>query len=289
MANGSSNGASVMPVVLTIAGFDPCSGAGITADLKTLAANNCYGVAAISALTVQNTAGVRSVEPVKGKILGEMLQAIAEDVHLAAIKIGMLGNAENVRVVAAFLQKLDIPIVLDPVVQSSGGSVLLDDKGLKELRAQLMSRATVITPNLAEAALLVGFPVTNVDEMKKAATELVAAGARAVVVTGGHLEKPVDVLFDGQNCVILPGDRVKTNHTHGTGCAFSSALAAGLALGQSLAEAAVLAKAFVFTALERSFAVGAGPGSPDHLYRLHPNQVFRAGGAEPHHMEVGHR
>jgi hydroxymethylpyrimidine/phosphomethylpyrimidine kinase len=278
-----------MPVVLTIAGFDPCSGAGITADLKTLAANNCYGVAAISALTVQNTAGVRSVEPVKSKILGEMLQAVAEDVHLAAVKIGMIGSAENARVVAGFLQKLDVPVVLDPVVQSSSGSVLLDDKGLKELRGQLMTRATVITPNLAEAALLVGFPVTNVEEMKKAAAELVAAGARAVVVTGGHLERPMDVLFDGQNFVILPGDRVKTNHTHGTGCAFSSALAAGLAQGKDLAEAAVLAKAFVFTALERSFAVGNGPGSPDYLYRLHPNQIFRAGGAEPHHMETGHR
>jgi hydroxymethylpyrimidine/phosphomethylpyrimidine kinase len=289
MPNGSSNGASAMPVVLTIAGFDPCSGAGITADLKTLAAHNCYGVAAISALTVQNTSGVRSVEPVKGKILGEMLQAIAEDVHLAAVKIGMLGNAENARVVAAFLQKPDLPVVLDPVVQSSSGSVLLDEKGLKELRGLLMPRATVITPNLAEAALLAGFPVTNVEEMKKAAAELVSAGARAAIITGGHLEKPVDVLYDGQNWVTLPGDRVKTAHTHGTGCAFSSALAAGLAQGKSLAEAAVLAKAYVYTALERGFAVGAGPGSPDHLYRLHPNQVFRAGGAEPHHMEVGHR
>jgi hydroxymethylpyrimidine/phosphomethylpyrimidine kinase len=288
MANGS-NGSSGTPVVLTIAGFDPCAGAGIAADLKTLAANGCYGVAAITALTVQNTASVRSVEPVKGKLLGEMLQAIAEDVHLAAVKIGMLGSAENVRVVAAFLQKSDIPVVLDPVVQASSGAVLLDEKGLKELRGALMARATVITPNLAEAALLVGFPVTNVDEMKKAAAELVAAGARAALITGGHLDKPVDVLWDKEQCVLLPGDKVKTHHTHGTGCAFSSALAAGLAQGKNLHEAAVLAKAYVYTALERGFTVGAGAGSPDHLYRLHPNQIFRAGGAEPHHMEVGHR
>ena len=284
-----SNGSTGMPVVLTIAGFDPCAGAGIAADLKTFAANNCYGVAAITALTVQNTAGVRSVELVRGKLLGEMLQAIAEDIPLAAVKIGMLGSAENVRVVTAFLQKTEVPVVLDPVVQSSSGAVLLDEKGVKELRGALMARATVITPNLDEAALLVGFPVTNLEEMKHAATELVAAGARAALITGGHLDKPVDILLEGETCEQLPGDRVKTAHTHGTGCAFSAALAAGLAQGKSLLEAAVLAKAYVYTALERGFAIGAGPGSPDHLYRLHANHIFRAGGAEPHHMEVGHR
>ncbi len=280
-----------IPVVLAIAGFDPSAGAGIAADLKTAAAHNCYGVAAITALTVQNTTGVRGVEPVAGKLLAETLNCLVEDIGFAAIKIGMLGSAENVRVVASFLEKFSgLPVVLDPVMRSSSGAILLEEKGVKELRACLLRRVSVVTPNLEEASRLAGFPVGSLDDMKRAAVELVAAGARAVIVTGGHLEKPVDVLFDGIEHTILPGERAKNGHTHGTGCTFSSAIAANLALGKTLVEAAVLAKAYVSKAIEKSIAVGAGRSLPSHLYRLQQTQPARVSIAEPAEVHsAGHR
>jgi hydroxymethylpyrimidine/phosphomethylpyrimidine kinase len=278
------------PVVLTIAGFDPTAGAGIAADLKTFAAHNCYGVAAITALTVQNTAGVSAVQPVAAKLLRATLDALSEDIAPAVIKIGMLANAENTRAVAAWLERFpETPVVLDPILRSTSGATLLDEPGFKELRKSLLLRATVATPNIDEAARLSGSPVGNLEEMKHAARELVAAGVKAVLITGGHLDKAIDILFDGHELKELPGDRIKTEHTHGTGCAFSSAVAANLALGKGLLESAVLAKAYVQRALEKSIAVGAGHGSPNHFYRFQQVAPPRAGGGEPHHMSSGHR
>jgi hydroxymethylpyrimidine kinase/phosphomethylpyrimidine kinase len=286
--NHHQDGNAPLPVVLTISGFDPSAGAGMVADLKTFAAHNCYGIAAITAMTVQNTTGVKVVEAVPAKMLAETLRALTEDITPAAIKIGMLGSAENVRAVVAILEKMaGIPVVLDPVLQSTSGTVLLDEKGVKELRTHLMKHVSVVTPNLDEASRLVGFPVTNDEEMKRAATELVAAGAPAAIITGGHLERPLDVLFDGAEHTILPGERIKNGHTHGTGCAFSSAIAANLALGRNLHDSAVLAKAYVAKAIEKGFSVGSGQGSPNHLFRLQQTLPPRAGGAEPHHMSEG--
>jgi hydroxymethylpyrimidine/phosphomethylpyrimidine kinase len=256
-------------VILTIAGFDPCAGAGIAADLKTFAAHNCYGVAAITALTVQNTQILDRVYPVEAERLKQSLDALFEDGRIAAIKVGMLGDRANAEVVKEVLARNgSIPIVIDPVLRSGNGTDLLDAGGLEVLRESLLRLATVVTPNLQEAAVLTGFKVENVEEMRAAARRLVAMGGRAVVVTGGHLEKAVDVYYDGVIWETFSGDKVKPDNTHGTGCTFSSAIAAQLALGRQLREAVVLAKAYVTEAIRKAFAVGPGRMPLHHLYRM---------------------
>ena len=190
------------PMVLTIAGFDPSCGAGIAADLKTFSAQNCYGVAAVTALTVQSTQGVKAIHATPAATLRAQLDALAEDLQIAAVKIGMLGNRANAAVVAEFLDKGEFAhVVLDPVIQpSTGGPELLDAGGVKYLGDELMKRASVVTPNIAEAALLSGLEIKDVAGMEAAARKLVERGARAVVVKGGHMEKAVDVLFDAAAC-----------------------------------------------------------------------------------------
>lgn len=259
------------PIVLTIAGFDPSCGAGTAADLKTLSANNCYGVAAITALTVQSTQGVKAVHVTPAPTLRAQLDTLAEDLQIAAVKIGMLGSRANAAAVAEFLDRTNLPnIVLDPVVQpTSGGPDLLDAAGVKYLADELMKRASVITPNVPEAVLLSGIEIKDLAGMEAAARKLVERGARAVVVKGGHMDKAVDLLFDGSQAMTLGGDHVRTEHTHGSGCTFASAIAAQLALGRGLREAVMLAKAYVLKAIENGFAIGKGPGPLDHFYRIH--------------------
>ena len=239
------------PVVLSVAGFDPSAGAGIVADLKTFAAHNCYGVAAITALTVQNTQGVASVQPVEPSVLRESILSLLSDGRVKAVKIGMLWNQVTAAVLPEILDaNPDLPAVLDPVVRSSNNFPLLDAAGMEFVRRQLLSRVAVVTPNLAEAAALAEMPVDNLESMKAAARKLVELGARAVVVTGGHLEKAVDVFFDGTKMESFAGDRIKPDNTHGTGCTFSSAVAANLAMGRHLRDAVVMAKAYVVEAIE---------------------------------------
>jgi len=259
------------PIVLTIAGFDPSCGAGVAADLKTFAAHNCYGVAAVAALTVQTTQGVKSTHITPAATLRAQLDALAEDVQLAGIKIGMLGNRGNAVVVAEFLDRVKCAsVVLDPVVKPSlGGADLLDASGLRYLAEELLRRATVVTPNIAEAELLAGMEIHDAAAMEAAARKIVERGARAVVVKGGHMDKPVDVLFDGTEVMSLGGEHVRTQNTHGTGCTFAAAIAAQLACGRSLSESATLAKAYVTKAMEYGFPIGKGPGSLDHFYRSH--------------------
>ena len=257
------------PVVLSVAGFDPSAGAGIVADLKTFAAHNCYGVAAITALTVQNTQGVASVQPVEPSVLRESILSVLSDGRVKAVKIGMLWNQVTAAVLPEILDaNPDLPAVLDPVVRSSNNFPLLDAAGMDFVRKQLLSRVAVVTPNLAEAAALAEMPVDNLESMKAAARKLVELGARAVVVTGGHLEKAVDVFFDGTKMESFAGDRIKPDNTHGTGCTFSSAVAANLALGRQLRDAVVLAKAYVVEAIRQSFPVGPGRIPLNHLYRM---------------------
>lgn len=257
------------PVVLTIAGFDPTCGAGIGADLKTFAANHCYGIACITALTVQNTQGTRSYTAVAAPVLAEQLEYLLADVTPAAVKLGMLANAMIVNVVAEALQRARPAwIVLDPVIRATSGAALIDPAGIQALREKLLPLASIVTPNLSEAALLTGLRVENEAQMADAARALHGRGARSVVVTGGHLEKPVDIFFDGSQPVALGGDRVRTPHTHGTGCTFSAALAANLASGKQLHDAVVQAKAYVCAALRSAYAIGSGPGPLNHLYRL---------------------
>jgi hydroxymethylpyrimidine/phosphomethylpyrimidine kinase len=257
------------PVVLSVAGYDPSAGAGIVADLKTFAAHNCYGVAAITALTIQNSQGVAAVHPVDPTILRESILSVLADGRVKALKIGMLGNFAAAGVVREILESNpDIPAVLDPVLHSSNDFSLLDAEGLDFMRRELLSRVTVITPNLAEAAALAEIPVDNLENMKAAARKLVELGARAVVVTGGHLDKAIDVFFDGTTMESFVGERIKPDNTHGTGCTFSSAVAANLALGRHLRDAVVLAKAYVVEAIRQAFPVGPGRIPLNHLYRM---------------------
>ncbi len=262
------------PIVLTIAGFDPSSGAGVTADIKTIAAHGCYGVACITALTVQSTAGVRRVEPVSPELVGETLKELASDVEIAAVHIGMLGSAKVVRVVADFLAKEKIAnLVLDPILKSSSGLSLVDVQGARVLVEKLLPLATVVTPNVDEASALTGLAVTNPDQMRAAAGKLHEMGAAAVVVTGGHLEKAIDLLSfttkRGVEQEIFKSDRQRSNSTHGTGCAFATAMTCHLALGRGLPEAVLLAKAYVAAAIANAHPLGHGIGPVHHLYRMH--------------------
>jgi hydroxymethylpyrimidine/phosphomethylpyrimidine kinase len=259
---------SAPPILLTIAGFDPSCGAGTAADLKTFAAHGCYGVAVITSLTVQNTQGVETVHNTPSAELRAQLEALAKDCDIAAVKIGMLGNRGNAVVVGEFLDAHKFAhIVLDPVMKSSTGAELLDAGGIKYIAAELLKRASVITPNIPEAEILTGLTIKDVSDMETAARKLVEMGARAVIVKGGHMEHAVDVLFDGVEMVQLGGERVKTDNTHGTGCAFASALTAQLASARTLVEAATLAKAYVTKAIENGYPVGKGRVPVDHFYR----------------------
>ncbi len=273
------------PIILTIAGFDPSGGAGIAADLKTFAAHNCYGIAAVTALTVQSTQGVQSMHLTPAATLRAQLDTLADDVTISAVKIGMLGGKSNAAVVAEFLDRGQFAhVVLDPVVKASaGGADLLDAAGVKFLAEELMKRATVVTPNIAEAELLADMEIHDVAAMETAARKLVERGARAVVVKGGHMEKAIDVLFDGTEVLSLGGDRLKSEHTHGSGCTFASAIAAQLACARPLADAVLLAKAYVAKAIEKGFAIGKGPGPLDHFYRIHHEPPPRGVHEAPQH------
>jgi hydroxymethylpyrimidine/phosphomethylpyrimidine kinase len=257
------------PVVLSIAGFDPSSGAGITADLKTFGAHGCYGVAAITALTIQNTEGVTGLYPTDPAVLKDTIAALLTDGRVRAIKVGMVASQANAEVVSEFLESNPtLPSVLDPVFRSSTGRDLADAACQEFVREQLIKRASVITPNLFEASAMTGLRVENQEAMKGAARKLVEMGARAVVVTGGHLDKAIDVLCEGAELEVFIGDRVKPDNTHGTGCTFSSAIAANLALGRQLRDAVVLAKAYVTEAIRKAYIVGPGRVPLNHLYRM---------------------
>lgn len=256
------------PVVLAIAGFDPSCGAGIGADLKTIAACGAYGIAAIAALTIQNTVAVKQCVPVDPEVLREQIEFIIEDILPAAVKIGMLACRENVEVVAEILAERKLKnIVLDPIVRSSSGTTLLESDGIAAMKRRLLPMADCVTPNLDEAGLLSGFPVVDVEDMKKAAERIVALGAKSVVVTGGHLSEAVDVLYDGTSFEVFPRRKVESRSTHGTGCAFSSALASHLALGWSLRDSVAAAKQFVTAAIQKAAPLGHGSGPLNHFFR----------------------
>jgi hydroxymethylpyrimidine/phosphomethylpyrimidine kinase len=254
------------PVVWTIAGFDPSSGAGITADLKTISALGCYGMACITALTVQNTLGVRRVEPLAPQLVQETLQALLDDIPPAAIKIGMLSTSSIVEVIADFLEALPkprCPIVLDPVLRSSSGAALLDATGIRVLSARLLPLATVATPNQDEAAILTALAGESPESMAQTLRQM---GAGAAVVTGGEgdAEYSTDAVAyavkDMEFVETLSARRIHSKSTHGTGCAFSTAIACALARGQSVPNAVTSAKAFVLRAIELAPGLGKGNG-----------------------------
>lgn len=276
--------------MLTIAGFDPSSGAGVTADIKTIAAHGCYGVACITAMTVQSTAGVRRVEAVDASLVTETLEELASDVPIAAVHIGMLCSAKVVRAVVEFLGqrsgKAGLPnklpnVVLDPILKSSSGADLLDAAGTRLLIEKLIPLADVVTPNVDEAAQLTGLRVTDLDEMRAAVAKFHQMGSAAVVITGGHLEKAIDLLSfttkSGVEEEVFKAERQRSNSTHGTGCAFATAIACHLALDRGLAEATLLAKTFVTAAIAAGHPLGRGTGPVHHLYRM--NQQRRSTGS----------
>src|SRR6266851_5981492 len=293
MSHLHAPGFAAPPILLTIAGFDPSCGAGTVADLKTFAAHGCYGIAAITSLTVQNTQGVEAVHNTPSAELREQLEVLVKDCDIAAVKIGMLGNRGNAVVIGEFLDAHKFAhVVLDPLMKSSTGSELLDAGGVKYVATELLKRASVVTPNVPEAEILTGLEIKDVAAMEVAARKLVEMGARAVIVKGGHMDRAVDVVFDGNELVQLGGDTVKIESTHGTGCTFASALTAQLAAGRGLIEAATLAKAYVTKAIEKGYAVGKGRMPLDHFYRLKIEPLARGTHELPTHgmhpAESGH-
>jgi hydroxymethylpyrimidine/phosphomethylpyrimidine kinase len=273
-----------VPAVLSIAGSDSGGGAGIQADLKAFARCGVHGMTAITALTAQNTEAVTGVHPVPGEFIVEQVRAVASDIGVDAVKIGMLGTAATVEAVARALDLLDpgTPVVIDPVMVAESGAVLLDDHARAALAELLVPRATVITPNLPEARVLANGSAAD-GEAEELVRALHALGPAAVVVTGGHRDEATDVFYDGDVLVAIPGVRHPDGAAHGSGCTHSSALAAHLALGHTPLEAARAARAIAAEAVRdglRDIGRGAGPVDVLGLTRKgaqHPLPVPAAG------------
>ena len=266
------------PRILSIAGSDSGGGAGIQADLKTFSALGCYGMTAITALTAQNTCGVRSIHGVPPDILRDQIDAVIEDIGVHAVKIGMLHAPEIVRTVAGALDRHDLRnVVFDPVMVATSGAVLIDQEAIDVLVRELFPRATVITPNLDEAGLLAGRALKNDEDMLAAARALGSMGARAVLIKGGHLpgEEVVDLLVDSSGTPHwMRAPRILSPNTHGTGCTLSSAIAAYLALGSTLVEAVASARVYIRACLAAGAEVRTGQGSGP-LNHGHAPEVMR--------------
>ena len=269
------------PVILSIAGYDPSSGAGVTADIKTAAAFRCYAVTCITALTVQTTQGVFGVEPVLPEVVRETLGRLQQDFEIAAVRIGMLGSGSVAEEVSRFLENGRFPnVVLDPVLRSSSGASLLDASGFDVLLKRLLPLADLVTPNSYEAAILTGLEPVPAELSGESATSRVGElavrlhrqGARGVLITGGDMADPVDFLSiqqaDGKRLVReFAGEHLTSRSTHGTGCALATALACLLASGRDLTSAAAEAKDYVSQAIRRADPIGRGIGPLHHLYR----------------------
>jgi hydroxymethylpyrimidine/phosphomethylpyrimidine kinase len=253
-----------MKRALTIAGSDSGGGAGIQADLKTFAAHGVFGMSAITALTAQNTIGVQGVFEIPSDFVGEQIDSVLRDIGADAVKIGMLSNVSIIGTVAAKIAEYALkPVVLDPVMVAKGGDSLLREDAKAALIARLLPLATIVTPNLPEAEVLCGFAIHGTEDMHRAARAIIALGPKAVVVKGGHLDdrkQSVDILFDGIDFTEFPAARIESKNTHGTGCTFSSAIAASLALGLPLRDAVRAAKAYVTRIIEASVDLGIGHG-----------------------------
>ncbi len=257
-----------VPAAMTIAGSDSGGGAGIQADLKTFAAHGVYGTSVITAVTAQNTLGVRSFAALDPTLVADQIEAVMEDIRPAAVKTGMLATSGIVRAIVAALDRYpNLPLVIDPVTHAKSGDALIDDEALAVLRDELLPRAALVTPNLPEAAALTGLPVETIDDMRRAGETLLTLGVGAVVVKGGHLTGRADDLFlDGERAEWLRAPRVITRCTHGTGCTFSAAIAANLARGLALFDAVVAAKTYLTDALLAGYEVGEGHSPVDHFH-----------------------
>ena len=255
--------------VLTIAGSDSGAGAGLQADLKTLAALGVYGSSVVTAVTAQNTRGVADWLALPAALVAAQIEAVLEDIGADAVKTGMLANAEVINVVAAAMRSAPpAALVVDPVLAAKGGDPLVDDTAVAAYRADLLPLATVVTPNLPEAARLLERPVQSRSEMRQAARDIVALGCRAALVKGGHAAgSAYDVLFDGADFHTYEEERIATRNDHGTGCTLASAIAAYLARGLSIPAAVGEAKQFVTGALRHAYAIGEGHSPVNHFWR----------------------
>jgi hydroxymethylpyrimidine/phosphomethylpyrimidine kinase len=260
-----------LPVVLTIAGSDSGGGAGIQADLKTFAALGVHGTSALTAITAQNTLGVADIMELPPALVAAQIEAVMLDIGAQAAKTGMLSSAEIIEVVANAITRFEITnLVVDPVMVAKGGARLLRDDAVDALRRRLLPLAAVVTPNLPEAEVLLARRIRTHDERRQAARDLVALGARAAVVKGGHADEQqaTDHFFDGTELVELQSPRIATANTHGSGCVFSAAIAADLAKGSDSLAAVLLAKEFITGAIERSLEVGRGHGPVNPMFRI---------------------
>lgn len=259
-------------VVLVIAGSDSGGGAGIQADLKSVSSQGAHAVTVITAITAQNTISVRRAEPLALDLIQSQFDAIFEDFQIDAVKTGMLANREVVGLVASKLKEQSLDnVVVDPVMISKHGKPLLLDDAVQALQEHLLPLADVVTPNLHEAQRLCGFSIRSLDEMEAAGRSILALGPKAVVVKGGHLEEgpsAIDVLVTHDRVFRLEAERVPTRHTHGTGCAFASTLAARLARGDSVIEAVTKTKTFITDAIRHGLNIGRGLGPVDPLFTI---------------------
>jgi hydroxymethylpyrimidine/phosphomethylpyrimidine kinase len=261
-----------MKTVLVVAGYDPSAGAGILADIKAIAASGCYGVAAITSVTFQNTTGVFGAEHVTRESLERQIRPLLDDFEIAAVKTGMLPSAELIEATADLVEATpDAPLVVDPVIRSTSGFDLVDDRAVATLVERLFPLASLVTPNVVEAERITGLRITSEDGMVEASRRLVELGARAALVKGGHIDlggMAVDVLAYDDKVVRFEAPRLDSRNTHGTGCTLASAIAANLALERSLDSSVATAKTYVTTAIERAPGLGQGHGPLDHFWML---------------------
>ena len=272
--------------VLVIAGSDSGGGAGIQADLKTITALGGYAASAVTALTAQDTLGVHGIHEVPAEFVRQQIEVVLKDLGADAIKIGMVRRAEIIEAVADAIEALapDAPLVVDPVMVAKGGARLLDPKASHALKARLVLRAAVLTPNLPEAEALTGLKLAEANDLPRAASILLTLGPRAVLLKGGHLPGDAvrDVLVTGDDVEMFESPRIITNSTHGTGCTLASAIATGLAQGLSIRDAVVRARAFVIEALRTAPGLGRGHGPLNHAFTVGEFPVKNSpGGVQP--------
>jgi hydroxymethylpyrimidine/phosphomethylpyrimidine kinase len=256
----------VLAVALTIAGSDPSGGAGIQADLKTFHQFGVYGEAVVTLLTVQNTCGVMRMETVSAELVGQQLAAVLSDIRPRAAKTGALGNAGIVEAITEQARSFGFPLVVDPVLAGKDGRRLLSSEAEEVLKRKLLPHAFLLTPNIPEAEVLTGLTIADEAAMHEAAKRLLDFGCQAVLIKGGHRAgSALDVLADQDGIALFDGKRIDTRHTHGTGCTYSAAITAGLALGQDLREAVHRAKSFLQSAIETAPGLGHGQGPLNHF------------------------
>jgi hydroxymethylpyrimidine/phosphomethylpyrimidine kinase len=267
-----NSGGVIMKRALTIAGSDSGGGAGIQADLKTFAARGVYGMSALTAITAQNTVGVQGVFELPPDFVALQIDSVLQDIGVDAVKTGMIANSAILAIVAAKMTEYDVAhLVVDPVMVAKGGDALLRPEAVDALKAQLIPLAEVVTPNAHEAEALLGKALSSIDDMKEAAEAIRALGAGNVIVKGGHVDafpgEAVDVLYDGREFTLLRAERIPSGNTHGTGCTFASAIAAELAKGATVREAAQAAKVYVTQAIRGSvdWHLGRGHGPLNHF------------------------